>query len=120
MEYTINFRDYNDNREWDEELSSKLKEYASEFKTVVNMYYKLINSLENISQENSDILNDYIYLKDSGFELYKMLYENLLRRFGIFCELNEINITITIKKNNNPYKQFSSNHIFQVKSIYSL
>lgn len=120
MSYTINFRDSNNEGNWSEELASKLKEYAHEFKCVVNMYYTLINSLENISELNSDLLNDYIYQKDAGFEIYKMLYDNLLRRFGIFCELNNIRITITIKKNDMPFKQFSSNHIFEIKSIFSL
>jgi hypothetical protein len=121
MLYTINFKDYNNNGQyWEDELKCKLTQFAYEFKNVVNMYYSLIDSLENVNENNSDLQNDYAYQKDAGFELYKMLYDNLLRRFGIFCELNEIRITITINKNDVIFKQFASNHIFEIRSIYSL
>jgi hypothetical protein len=123
MEYTVNFKGAERDEDWAEDITAKLKVYAYEFKNIVNMYYTLEEFITELNANNeyiSDLQNEYNDNNKSAFGAYKILYDNLLRRFGIFCELNELHIIITIKKNGNPYKQFKCDHIFTIKSIYNL
>ena len=124
MEYTVNFKSADRDEDWSQDITNRLKVFAFEFKGVINMYYTLKEFLteeEQVENNNmSDLEKDYESQNESAFDVYKILYDNLLRRFGIFCELNNLHINITIKKNNQEFKQFRSNHIFEIKSIYSL
>jgi len=121
MEYTVNLKGADRDEDWNAEITSKLKVYATEFKNVVNMYYTLLEfcTVEEL-EIVPDLENDYNDQNKSALDIYKQLYENLLKRFGIFCELNNLHISITIKKNNLPFKTFRSNHIFEIKSMASL
>ena len=124
MEYTVNFKSADRDEDWSQDITNRLKVFAFEFKGVINMYYTLKEFLteeEQVENNNmSDLEKDYESQNKSAFDVYKILYDNLLRRFGIFCELNNLHINITIKKNGQEFKQFRSNHIFEIKSIYSL
>ena len=122
MEYTVNFKGADRDGDWSQDITNRLKVFAFEFKGVINMYYTLKEFLTEEEQNNnmSDLEKDYESQNKSAFDVYKILYDNLLRRFGIFCELNNLHINITIKKNGQEFKQFRSNHIFEIKSIYSL
>ena len=118
MEYTVNFKGADKDEDWNEGIQTVLKSYATELKNIVNMYYSLrdFEDIELPDPNKSDLENDYILQHRSSFELYKYLFHNFFKRFGIYCELNNLHITIKIKKNGIEYKNFKHNYIFELKN----
>ena len=116
----VNFSANERDEPWTDEIVSDLESFGYELKVAFNNFYEVPDLMFEVYGIMPDIARDYNHLLNTSKELYTTLLDNILRRFSVYCELKNLHINILIKRNGQPFKEFSWNHINTIRSLVRL
>ena len=110
MEYGVCFK-WSENIDFDVEQIAQLKCFGVELKCIVNAYYMDYTNYD-IVQPGTLHENEYTSLGKERQNLYKIAFENTLKRMAIYASEYGLEFMVRIKKQGEIYKEFKHNHIY--------